>query len=224
MREPQPDRKLDMMKARIPWLLIRILLVTALAAVAAGAKIKVETSEPYFTNLTLPDGNEVLLTIQTSPTLLGCSLTAEDSGRKAYDCSGYSLVVELNHEDRVDLVSFSLARKGGGSFVIEQYGLTATHPYSPGDGIWSNNHVPVPGSVLAGLENPLVEESSANSGVPLTSVVDVEGKNRLALGLIRQDRHVTLLGKLADDKTTYALSLLEQEEIAADGYRDTFFV
>jgi alpha-galactosidase len=74
------------------------------------------------------------------------------------------------------------------------------------------------------LEVPVEISTAPNSGIPFAVLVDGRGVNKLALGLMRPDRLLTLRGEPADATHSYNLSIETRETIATRRYEDTFYV
>ena len=169
-------------------------------------------------------GPAVELSFGAEPALANCELVSSRDRRLSWNCSEYTLEVTARNEVGASLISFVLQSRSGGPFVLRRYGARVVSAYTVGDGIWSYNHLPWRGMRdTTPIAEPFEADTSPNRGIPFAVMVDSEGKNRLALGLIRQDRLAEVRGSLDAGAQKYTLSVDQVEAATASRHAETFY-
>lgn len=201
------------------------LVILPILACYTLVRAKPDPIPRHFPPFTLADGTAVRLTFAVDPDSSAFQLSATETGRQIWNSREYAL--ELNsRQDSAGacLVSFSIQRKDGNPFTLQQYSLDVNAHYASRDGIWSYNDLPWCNFVNSDLEAPFSMNTAANTGIPFVVLVDKKGINKLALGLLRQDRFVQLRGQFSSDLKIYTLSAEELESFPTERAEETFFV
>jgi hypothetical protein len=179
----------------------------------------------HFQPFTLADGTPAMLTFAVDPDSSAFQPSATETGRQIWSSPEYALELNSKQDSAgACLLSFSIQRKDGNPFILQQYGLDVSAHYASQDGVWSYNDLPWSNFVNNRLEAPFSMNTAANTGIPFVVLVDKKGINKLAVGLLRQDRLVQLRGQLSSDLQTYPLSAEELESFPTELSEETFFV
>jgi hypothetical protein len=201
-----------------------VALLALLALCPLAPRARSQATDPFVVTVPLPDGAAVDLTFETDPALADCRPVPGDDRRLAWECSNASLDVSIRAEVKVFMIDFALRSRSGEPLVLRRYGARVLWKYTDGDGIWSYNHLPWRGMRnTTPIEHPFEADTSPNRGIPFAVMVDSEGNNRFALGLVHQDRLAELRGALDPTASAYALALTQVEAAAASRHSDTFY-
>ena len=199
-------------------------LLLALVALFAAPPARSHGPDPFAVTVQLPDGAAVDLTFETDPALVDCRPVPGNDRRFAWVCSNGSLEVSIRAEAKVSLIDFVLQSRGSEPLTLLRYGARVLRKYTDGDGIWSYNHLPWRGMRdTTPIAQPFEADTSPNRGIPFAVIVDSEGTNRFALGLVHQDRLAELRGTLDPAASAYALSLTQVEAATAVRHANTFY-
>jgi len=206
---------------------LRWLLLLSLAPMCiAGARRGRTDDELAFTvTVQLAGGGSVDLRFETEPAMTNCQPAASEDGRQRWNCSDYTLSVSARSESAVSSIQFVLESATGKEFKLLRYGARAVARYTKGDGVWSYNHFPRRGiRDTTPIDRPFEADTSPNRGIPLVVMFDSTGKNRLALGLLSQNRLVELRGSLDAETETYSISADQVETLTTARQTDTFYL
>jgi hypothetical protein len=184
-------------------------------------RFKASPAEGFPLFLQLPDGTRGQISFSAEPEVSECRLSRSSEGKELWACSEYNIELSAGRAIGENLLAVALERKDGTPFSLHHAELRFSVPYAAGDGLWSYNTIPSPGILNTSLEVPVEIITAPNIGIPLTVLVDRLGVNKLALGLLRQDRVLTLRGELTD---SYSLSIETKDAITTRRYEDTFYV
>jgi hypothetical protein len=193
-------------------------------AFALTPRFKASPAEGFPLSLQLPDGTRGRVNLSAEPEVNECRLSSSYEGKELWTCSEYSIELSSGRASGENLVTIALERKDRTPFSLYHAELRLSIPHAAGDGLWSYNRIPFPGILDTSLEVPVETSTSPNNGIPLAVLADRRGMNKLALGLLRQDRVLTLRGELTEAEHSYSLSIETKEVVTTRRYEDTFYV
>jgi hypothetical protein len=202
---------------------LTFLAICALALVLTP-RFQASPAEGFPIFLQLPDGTGGRLGFSAEPEVSECRLSRSSEGQELWTCSEYNVELSAGRATGENLLAVALERKDGTPFSLYHAEFRVSVSQTAGDGLWSYNRLPFPGILNTSLEVPVETSTAPNNGIPLAVLVDSRGMNKLALGLLRQDRVLTLRGELAEAEHSYSLSVETKEVITTRRYEDTFYV
>lgn len=172
----------------------------------------------------LPGGTEVEFSFMPDTDLSACQTVEFSAAKMLIQCSEHDLLLTVHREAGAHILNFRLYRPDGKPFKLLHYSAGVTIPYAPGNGIWSYNQIPKKGIINASIDQALELDTAPNIGIPFALLADRSGINRLALGLLHQDRIVALRGAADAGKKSYRLSATQMETIHGASIEDTFYI
>ncbi len=198
-----------------------IVLLTGLSAILPYGKAESDLNSTLA--LSLPDGTVAELTFLAEPPLAGCQQVESGAIRQVWQCSGYAVELGIVQE-RSDLITFTLRSLDGNPFTLHEYSVRVVVPYPEGAALWTFNRLATTDIMETDLTCPWEFFSAPNRGIPYLALVDKQGLNKLALGLLAQDHVVFTSGELSDDHSSYAMTLRQADNASSEKFEDTFYV
>jgi hypothetical protein len=206
---------------------IRSLLVFAVIILLSTKftfRLKADASIQPMVSVGLPDGNVADLEFSSQPALGACGTPKSSNGQTSWQCSDYSLNVEVSQVQGGYSLAFQLSRAGGAQFESYDYGARVSVPYSQGDAVWSYNRLAAHNIMETNLQSPITYETAANLGIPFVALVNASGVSRLSMGLMSQDHWVKIQGGLSGDGAEYAFSVKQADTLQTNRLDDAFFI
>ena len=183
----------------------------------------VSTDPPALT-IPLSNGGVAELTFSTEPAIADCRQIDSPEGSQLWECSQYSLELNLHREQGSDQLGFAIRSRDGGTFNLHGFTARVVIPCSEDDALWSFNRLPVRDIMETNLSRPWEYYSAANRGIPLLALVDRQGLNRLAMGLLGQDHSVLTRGELSGDRKDCAITLRQIDDATAESFEDAVYI
>lgn len=174
--------------------------------------------------VSLPDGTPVELGFYAEPRISGCRRLYSVERGQSWICSDYTLELAVGAQDGADLISFEIKHLDGVAFRLREQSTRVVLPFYEGDALWTFNRRAVRDIMETDLDRPWFYYSAANRGIPYLALVDRKGQNRIALGLLGQDRTTLMRGELSGDKKSYVLTLRLTDNAVAETFADTIYV
>lgn len=172
----------------------------------------------------LPDGTLVELGFYAEPRISGCRRTDFSEEGQSWICSDYALELSVGAQEGADLISFEIRHLEGLPFRLREQSARVLLPLYEGDALWTFNRQAVRDIMETDLNRPWFYYSAANRGIPYLALVDRQGQNRIALGLLGQDHTALMRGEVSGDKKHYALTLRQTDNAVAEVFADTIYV
>lgn len=178
---------------------------------------------PIFT-VSLADGTALELGFYAEPRISGCRRVDSGQRGQSWLCSDYTLELEISAQEGADLISFEIKHLDGLPFRLREQSTRVVLPFYEGDALWTFNRQAERDIMETDLSRPWFYYSAANRGIPYLALVDRQGQNRVALGLLGQDHTALMRGELSSDKKSYVLTLRQTDNVAAEIFADTIYV
>jgi hypothetical protein len=204
---------------------VRLLLVSAVIILLSTTfHVKADASFQPAVSVGLPDGGVAGLEFSCQPALGACGTPNSSGDKTSWQCSDYSLDVEVSRVQGGYGLAFQLNRAGGAPFVLYDYGAHVSVPYAHGDAVWSYNRLATRDIMETSLGNPVTYQTAPNLGVPFVALVDGSGISQLSMGLMSQDHVVSIEGDLSGDSAEYGFSIKRVDTQQTNQLGDAFFI
>ncbi len=211
-----------MRPARAVWRWGVVLCLALLSLAVRNGSADSDSSSDF--TILLQDAPAAVLSFSAEPAVTGCVQTESGNERQAWSCTDYSLEVTLRTERGASLISFALRSTSREPFNLHEYSARVAVPYFAGSALWTFNRLAKQNILETDLTRPWEFFSAANRGIPYLALVDSQGLNTVALGLLAQDHIVLSRGELSQDNKDYVLTLRQTDDAVLDLSEGTIYL
>lgn len=199
-------------------------LLLAILWVCLAPIAKADPATNYILPVRLSDGTIAELNLSANPALADCRQSESSADRQLWTCTDYSLELRTARDQGADLVSFSLKSLSGNRVTLHEYSARVVVPAAPGDALFTYNRLPLKSIMETDIARSREYVTAANRGIPYLALVDRQGLNRLAVGLLSQDHMVYGRSEPGESGQNFALSVLQADAAAGALFEDTFYI